>query len=348
MLRQMGVLVCALTTYACHDVDHPVEPAPQPSETQSNEVPSIRLSAWAQAELLDAAERYSPLQRTGWLRIGILDEAPIPGIRIVTYSNGEFHQTQAFARDANGWHPVQSGMNRYRQPIPKSSFQLSTNSSPWLAEVQDWVLAPFDRFFSTGDATGRYAEIHYYPIDGKNAAYGYARKISWSSGGYNYYAANYYWEVDDNISDGFGRIVCDDSNLNAYCDDKRVKLGYWQCSNPGCSGIWPERVRLSYDLAVEVPPPPGPQVTIEGPTRIQPGATCTWRAVASGGTPPYSYNWTNDGLYAGSDEYYTGSKDSGNIGSSFPLTVTVTDAADQYDSAEITVYEDESARICMS
>ena len=39
------------------------------------------------------------------------------------------------------------------------------------------------------------------------------------------------------------------------------------------------------------PPPPLTGVTISGPTRVRPGATCTWTATPTGGTSPFSYGW---------------------------------------------------------
>lgn len=98
--------------------------------------------------------------------------------------------------------------------------------------------------------------------------------------------------------------------------------------------------------ALGVVPPTPPSVSIDGPTQIQPGATCTWQALASGGAPPYAYSWTNNGALAGTGEYYTGSKDPGNTNSYFTLRVTVTDAASASNYHEITVYENSSAMIC--
>lgn len=99
-------------------------------------------------------------------------------------------------------------------------------------------------------------------------------------------------------------------------------------------------------MQVVQPPPSSLSVSISGPTRIQPGATCTWDAPTSGGSPPYSYQWTNDGQLAGSSYSYTGSKAWGSSSSWFSLKVSVTDAAGTIRDAEITVYVDSSAGIC--
>lgn len=100
--------------------------------------------------------------------------------------------------------------------------------------------------------------------------------------------------------------------------------------------------------AVGIPPPPPVQldVSIAGPTRIRPEAICSWEAVVSGGTPPYSYNWYNDGIHRGSGRYYTGGKDPGSMRDWFLLRVDVTDSGSSSGSDTFTVYEDESAMIC--
>ncbi len=87
-------------------------------------------------------------------------------------------------------------------------------------------------------------------------------------------------------------------------------------------------------------------VSVSGPTQIRPGATCTWDAVVSGGTPPYSYSWFNDNMFGGNGPEYTGSKDPGNLGDHFTIRVNVTDVGTSSGSASITVYEVASAPIC--
>ncbi|MEX1186630.1 MAG: alpha/beta fold hydrolase [Gemmatimonadaceae bacterium] len=99
-------------------------------------------------------------------------------------------------------------------------------------------------------------------------------------------------------------------------------------------------------MQVVQPPPSTLSISIAGPTQIQPGATCTWDAPTSGGSPPYSYQWTNAGQPAGNDYYYTGSKDWGDSNSWFIVAVSVTDAAGAIRDAEVTVYETSSAGIC--
>ncbi len=104
--------------------------------------------------------------------------------------------------------------------------------------------------------------------------------------------------------------------------------------------------RLLYSRITAPPPPPSPSVSIDGPAQIQPGATCTWRAIVTGGSSPYNYQWTNDWMQAGNSYEYTGSKLPDNTGSSFSVSVSVTDAVGGSGNAEITVFEDSSAPAC--
>jgi serine protease len=70
------------------------------------------------------------------------------------------------------------------------------------------------------------------------------------------------------------------------------------------------------------PPPPPFTVTIVGNTEIQASLSCQWSAIVSGGTAPYSYSWTVNGAPAGDN---SASLSYENDGSSFTITVTVTD-----------------------
>ncbi len=89
-----------------------------------------------------------------------------------------------------------------------------------------------------------------------------------------------------------------------------------------------------------------PSVSISGPTRILPDATCSWYADVSGGIPPYTYNWYNDGIGVGTSSWYTGGKDPGNLTDHFPLRVDVRDGRGDTATKQITVYEDPNARVC--
>jgi len=63
-----------------------------------------------------------------------------------------------------------------------------------------------------------------------------------------------------------------------------------------------------------------PQVTITGPSRVQPHATCSWFANPSGGTPPYGYAWWPLADSPPGELTYT------NDGQNFNMQVWVTDA----------------------
>jgi hypothetical protein len=99
-----------------------------------------------------------------------------------------------------------------------------------------------------------------------------------------------------------------------------------------------------FDATAPSVPPPNVQVTIRGPTRIQPEANCTWQAVVDPPGGNYSYNWYSDGIHRGTGLYYTGGKDRGNLTDHFTLRVEVN--GDGAGSQTITVYENPSARIC--
>jgi len=101
-----------------------------------------------------------------------------------------------------------------------------------------------------------------------------------------------------------------------------------------------------FDARAPAPPPPPPpvDVSILGPTQIKPEAICTWEAVVDppGGT--YSYAWYNDGILAGTGQYYTGGKDPANQTDHFTVRVDV--SGDGLGSQTITVYESPSAPFC--
>lgn len=108
---------------------------------------------------------------------------------------------------------------------------------------------------------------------------------------------------------------------------------------------------LEYDLT-EIPKcvkettADGPvSVTIDGPTEIQEGGSCTWWANASGGSGSYSYNWYYEGSWVGSGDSYTGGVLNGDTDTSFRLTVYASDGSDS-DNDEIFVSETPDAPLC--
>ena len=65
-------------------------------------------------------------------------------------------------------------------------------------------------------------------------------------------------------------------------------------------------------------------VAIQGPTSIRPSEVCYWYAHVTGGTPPFTYAWSQS---SGSGTASGGSYEGSSSFASFTLTVTVTDAA---------------------
>lgn len=95
--------------------------------------------------------------------------------------------------------------------------------------------------------------------------------------------------------------------------------------------------------AASNPPPPSPTAEITwGPNEVRPNVTCSWEGTASGGTPPYTFEWHVNSVYAGSGTYFEYT----NSGSTFTLKLTVRDAANGYGSTSRTVIVSSSAPAC--
>lgn len=86
-------------------------------------------------------------------------------------------------------------------------------------------------------------------------------------------------------------------------------------------------------------PPPPLSVFIAGPDEVPPDDYCTWQAIVTGGTAPYSYSWS--GALSGSGGFVSGS-----IGQSSWLYLTVTDAGQNQDSNQIFITVDEELDEC--
>jgi subtilisin len=82
-------------------------------------------------------------------------------------------------------------------------------------------------------------------------------------------------------------------------------------------------------------PPPAPTVDIGGPTVVNASSYCSWWASVSGGTPPFTYEWTRDWAVVSTSEWYNATTPGGN----FTLTLSVTDANNQTGVKQIWVSE---------
>lgn len=84
--------------------------------------------------------------------------------------------------------------------------------------------------------------------------------------------------------------------------------------------------------------------SISPPSAVQPFATCTWTASASGGTAPYTFSWTAAGT-SGSGPYFDYTN-AATDGGSFTIQVNVTDATGLAGFATKTVAVSSSAPPC--
>jgi len=126
----------------------------------------------------------------------------------------------------------------------------------------------------------------------------------------------------------------------ALIDNGQPQTG-WQTGNTEDPDGYRERL-------VQVGPSVLPlEVSISGPTMIQPDATCTWDAVVSGGLTPYTYSWYNDNWWVGSGSSYTGGQLEGDADDRFVLKVEVDDEEGAHQYATMTVLVDPSAPICL-
>lgn len=93
--------------------------------------------------------------------------------------------------------------------------------------------------------------------------------------------------------------------------------------------------------------PPPLTVTIDGPSKIKPGAQCTWTATVSGGSGTYTYNWFREVEWVSGASSYTGGRPNGTLLPQFKLRVEVSDGT-QGASAELLVKESSTAMVCFS
>lgn len=120
--------------------------------------------------------------------------------------------------------------------------------------------------------------------------------------------------------------------------------GTFQTSpSPSCAFA----VNYGTDTVHTVANPPGfaPTISIDGPTRIQPGATCIWSASVSGGTAPFTYDWHINGTDMGSGDSFESAKPAGMF-SPFTVYLDVWDNNGFARSTSISVTETSSAPFC--
>ena len=93
----------------------------------------------------------------------------------------------------------------------------------------------------------------------------------------------------------------------------------------------------AYRALANVPPPPPPlSVSISGPSEAEPGATCLWTALASGGSGSYQYDWYWDGGWIGSGSFVWA--DVGNAGQHDILVWVNDGTTTEGDSRQVWVF----------
>jgi hypothetical protein len=141
-----------------------------------------------------------------------------------------------------------------------------------------------------------------------------------------------------------------------YCFERRLanyaSLGYFptrathpnswstSASLPGgwnantIKGIW-------QGIAFAAGPPSIPLTAqIGGPTELEPNEPCTWQALVTGGTPPYTYSWS--GALSGSNSWVSGS-----LSTSSNLFLTVTSSDSQQSSPSLSIAVFSGANECL-
>ncbi len=82
------------------------------------------------------------------------------------------------------------------------------------------------------------------------------------------------------------------------------------------------------DPATDPPPPPPPplSVSITGPSKVKPSATCLWTATPTGGAAPYTYAWYVNSVPVSNGSPYPQELIYQNGGTGFTISVHVTDS----------------------
>lgn len=107
-----------------------------------------------------------------------------------------------------------------------------------------------------------------------------------------------------------------------------------------------------YDTGALTPPKcrrPAPclSVTMEGPSKIQPGAQCTWTALPTGGSGPYIYHWFREVEWVSGGATYTGGRPNGTLLPQFTLRLEVSSGTQQATTS-LLVKESSTAMVCPS
>lgn len=89
--------------------------------------------------------------------------------------------------------------------------------------------------------------------------------------------------------------------------------------------------------------PPPLSALILGPTTVRPNSMCLYEAEVHDGVPPYTYSWTGPGS-SGSDPLFI--ENNVGAGSSYWITLLVTDAVSTTAQANLRVHTDPNAMIC--
>lgn len=118
-------------------------------------------------------------------------------------------------------------------------------------------------------------------------------------------------------------------SANTYVSSSTPDFTVWGTLSDGGENLY-----LYGGVTVDIPTPPV-SVGIVGDDEVAPNEECAWQAFASGGTPPYSYQWWG-GLTGSTATIF------GSLPQSSYIWVAVTDANAQADTAQILVDVDES------